>query len=158
MKRLHIHISVEDIPQSVAYYTALFGAEPAVEKPDYAKWLLDDPAANIAISKRSSKTGVDHLGLQIDSDEDLAAYTGRLTEAGMPAQAQDGATCCYAKSNKTWSRDPQNTVWELFHSFDGYETYGDDSHQALIAEGKSDAASCCAPKPAGEACCPTDNR
>lgn len=156
MKRLHVHISVDDIARSRAYYTALFGAEPAVSKDDYAKWLLDEPAVNIAISKRSSKTGVDHLGIQLDSDDDLDIFTGRLAEAGQPARAQDNATCCYAQSNKTWTRDPQGTVWELFHSFDGFETYGNDDHQDLIAV-QGEAASCCAPAPAGESCCaPSD--
>ena len=157
MKRLHVHISVDDIARSRAYYTALFGQEPDVAREDYAKWLLDDPAANIAISKRSNKTGVDHLGIQLDNDDDLDIFTGRLTEANAPAQAQDDAACCYARSNKTWTRDPQGTVWELFHSFDGFETYGNDDHQELIAAA-DEASSCCAPPPDGSACCPADGK
>jgi catechol 2,3-dioxygenase-like lactoylglutathione lyase family enzyme len=143
MKRLHIHLKTEKLDQSVAYYTALFGEEPTVLKVDYAKWLLDDPKANIALSTHGGTPGIDHVGLQIDDDETLAAITGRLKEADAAYYEEEQASCCYAKSNKTWSRDPQGAVWEVFHSFDDQANYGAEPDRAMLAATEKPAERCC---------------
>ncbi len=142
MKRIHIHVSVDDIDQSVAYYTALFGAAPTRREADYAKWLLDDPAANIAISSHGATRGVDHLGLSLDSREALDAIAARLDAIDTPALAQEDATCCYAKSDKYWSRDPQGAVWELFHTFGDSEVYGDTGRNPTTSPTKQTNACC----------------
>ena len=132
MKRLHIHLKTQALDQSVAYYAALFGRGPDIQKPDYAKWLLEDPAANIALSTHGGTPGIDHVGLQLNDDETLDAITGRLKEAGAPLFEEEETTCCYAQSNKSWSRDPQGAVWELFHSFEGFETYGAEPDREML--------------------------
>lgn len=126
MKRLHVHLHVKDIGESVAFYRALFGAEPTVEKSDYAKWLLDDPAVNFAISARGGDLGVSHLGFQLDGQEQLATLTGRLREAGRGTLDQSDAKCCYARSDKAWASDPQGIAWENFVTHGAIETFGED--------------------------------
>jgi catechol 2,3-dioxygenase-like lactoylglutathione lyase family enzyme len=126
MKRLHVHIHVEDLGESIAFYRALFGAEPVVEKTDYAKWLLDDPAVNFAISARGGESGISHLGFQLDDGEELAALTGRLREAGRGTLDQTDAKCCYARSDKAWASDPQGVAWENFVSHGALESFGED--------------------------------
>lgn len=126
MKRLHVHVHVKDIGESVAFYRALFGAEPTVEKSDYAKWLLDDPAVNFAVSARSGDIGVGHLGFQLDDQEQLATLTGRLREAGSGTLDQADARCCYARSDKAWASDPQGIAWENFVTHGAIETFGED--------------------------------
>lgn len=140
MKRLHIHLRTADLDQSVRYYSALFGAEPTKREPDYAKWLLEDPAANISISTHEGAPGVDHVGISLDSREELDAFAARLKDADAPLQAEIDATCCYARSDKYWSTDPQGAVWELFHTFGDSAVYGKDPRTELTA-GKA----CCAP-------------
>jgi catechol 2,3-dioxygenase-like lactoylglutathione lyase family enzyme len=127
MKRLHIHISVDDLDQSRAFYTALFGAEPTKEKEDYLQWLIDDPAINFAVSKGKGTRGLNHLGLQFDSDEALAETEARLVAAGIAGQQQSGAQCCYAASNKYWVRDPQEVIWENYHTMEQIEVFGGDA-------------------------------
>ncbi len=139
MKRLHIHIKTEDLDASLAYYNALFGAEPSRREADYAKWLLDDPAVNIAISARSGKPGIDHVGISLDGDEALNAAADRLRLAAAPLAQEENTTCCYANSNKYWSHDPQGTVWELFHSF------GEASLYSEVLKPEPKGNSCCAP-------------
>jgi catechol 2,3-dioxygenase-like lactoylglutathione lyase family enzyme len=126
MKRLHVHLHVKDLGESIGFYTALFGAGPVVEKGDYAKWLLDDPAVNFAISARCGDIGVSHLGFQLDDHEDLAALTGRLREVGRDTVDQTDAKCCYARSDKAWASDPQGVSWETFISHGAIETFGED--------------------------------
>jgi predicted enzyme related to lactoylglutathione lyase len=155
MKRLHVHVSVEDIPHSIAFYSALFAAKPSVAKTDYAKWMLDDPRVNFAISTRGREPGLDHLGIQVESQGELHEVYGRLRQAGGKIIEQGETTCCYAKSEKSWIDDPAGIAWETFHTTGESTVYGDGSgeNQARIAHEKQSA--CCAPQaaPASSACC-----
>jgi catechol 2,3-dioxygenase-like lactoylglutathione lyase family enzyme len=142
MKRFHVHVAVHDLQQSIRFYSALFGAEPAVKKADYAKWMLEDPRINFAISNRSPKTGIDHLGLQAEDGAELEEIGSRLAQADVSTQAQKGASCCYAKSDKYWTIDPQGVAWESFHTLDSAPVYGSDTRVKL---GEQPAkAACCA--------------
>ena len=124
MKRLHIHIKTEDLEKSVAFYSAMFGKAPDKQEPDYAKWLLDDPAANIALSTNRTDTGIGHVGVSFDTIEDLDAVAERLGTQNVNLLEEKETTCCYAKSNKYWAQDPQGTAWELFQTFGESEHYG----------------------------------
>jgi len=141
MKRFHVHVAVQDLEQSIRFYSALFGAEPAVKKLDYAKWILEDPRINFAISNRRDTTGVDHLGLQAENGAELEEIGTRLAQADVSITAQKGANCCYAKSDKYWTVDPQGIAWESFHTLEGVPLYGADTR--ATAE-KAPAAACCA--------------
>src|SRR6201993_1933942 len=114
MKRLHVHCAVKDIPQSIGFYSALFAAQPAVVKTDYAKWMLDDPRVNFAISTRGREPGLDHLGIQVDDKAELNEVYARLQEAGRPVVKQGQTNCCYARSEKSWTDDPAGIAWEVF--------------------------------------------
>ena len=127
MKRLHIHISVEDLDKSIKFYTALFGMEPTKLKEDYAQWLVDDPAVNMAISSGREKKGLNHLGLQVDSDEAVQELEDRLQGAGVAGEKQKEAVCCYARSNKYWVQDPDAIIWENYHTMEQVEIFGGDS-------------------------------
>ena len=140
MKRLHVHVGVNDLDRSVEFYSKLFGAEPTVVKADYAKWMLDDPRVNFAISTRATKAGLDHLGIQTDNGEELEDLGSRLAQADVAITAQKGASCCYAKSDKYWTIDPQGIAWESFHTLDAVPMYGEDI-RGRPAEAK---AACCA--------------
>jgi catechol 2,3-dioxygenase-like lactoylglutathione lyase family enzyme len=154
MKRLHVHIGVDDLPQSVRFYSALFAAQPTITQPDYAKWMLDDPRVNFAISTRGSSVGADHFGIQVETPEELSEVYGRLKQAGRPVLEEGATTCCYANSEKSWISDPQGVAWEAFLTSGQSTVYGDD-----IDRGPLNAASgaCCAPKveaaPATATCC-----
>ncbi len=126
MKRLHVHVSVDDIATASRFYETLFGAAPTVREPDYAKWMLDDPRVNFAISTRSRAPGLDHLGIQVDSDDELADVSGRLAAAGVPLVEQADAVCCYATGNKAWVADPSGLAWETFHTSGESTSYGED--------------------------------
>jgi catechol 2,3-dioxygenase-like lactoylglutathione lyase family enzyme len=127
MTRLHIHVSVADLDRSVAFYSRLFGAEPSVSKPDYAKWLLDDPAVNFALSKGAEDAlGINHLGLQTDEPAELDALYQRLSEAEIASVPEPGANCCYAVSDKHWTKDPDGVIWEAFRTLDSIPVYGED--------------------------------
>jgi catechol 2,3-dioxygenase-like lactoylglutathione lyase family enzyme len=142
MKRFHVHVAVENLFESVKFYSALFGANPAVERPDYAKWMLDDPRVNFAISARGHKPGVNHLGFQAENAEELAELGERADcAAGSAALKQDEAACCYAKSDKYWIVDPQGLAWENFHTLGEVPTFGEDS-TAIQPDGTS---ACCVP-------------
>lgn len=146
MKRFHVHVAVADLPASIRYYSALFAAEPTTVKSDYAKWALEDPRVNFAISSLGTapaKLGVDHLGIQVETSGELAEMQARLESASLPIEEQNNTTCCYAKSDKYWSIDPQGLAWESFHTLDGAPTYGDSRQVTDIG------AACCAPAPAG---------
>lgn len=158
MKRFHVHVHVSDLAESVAFYTKLFAAEPAKLEADYAKWMLDDPRINFAISTRGTKTGVDHLGFQVEEAADLADLAQRAKAADMALLDQGETTCCYARSDKHWIVDPQGIAWEHFHTLDNVPVFGGGSQQAP----SSRASVCCASpgkaaddsvKPAGSACC-----
>ena len=127
MKRFHVHIAVDNLQDNIRFYSVLFGIEPSVSKPDYAKWMLDDPYINFAISARGAKPGLDHVGIQVDSDDALTEANQRLTQAGLPAAEQQNAQCCYAASNKYWTVDPQGIAWEAFHSLTTIPVFGLDT-------------------------------
>lgn len=135
MKRLHVHISVDDLDKSVGFYSTLFGTAPSVLKDDYAKWALDDPRVNFAISKRARVAGLDHLGIQVEEAEELEEVAGRLAASGAQLLEQKDAACCYARSDKAWVNDPQGIAWETFHSHGEITVYGEDS--------RADSASAC---------------
>jgi len=145
MKRLHVHISVENLTDSIGFYSTLFGLDPDVREPDYAKWMLEDPRVNFAISERCGRTpGVDHLGIQVDADTELEEISARLSQANRPVVEQKGAKCCYAEGDKAWASDPQGVAWETFHTVGGIAVYGGDSvDRAALTPGKDDAAGCC---------------
>lgn len=138
MKRMHVHVSVDDLNKSIQFYNQLFGTTPSVEKPDYAKWMLDDPRVNFAISQRGNKPGLDHLGIQVDSSEELAEIEQRLQAADLSMLTQEGTTCCYAKSDKHWVQDPSGIAWESYHTLDSAPTFND-------ANGAAANSACCAP-------------
>jgi catechol 2,3-dioxygenase-like lactoylglutathione lyase family enzyme len=155
MKRLHVHVSVEDLDRSIGFYATLFGAAPAVVKDDYAKWMLEDPKVNFAISTHGAQAGVDHLGIQVDEAGELAELSARLKAAGESTFDQENATCCYARSDKAWVSDPAGLRWETFHTFGEAVTYGEDDVPAMAKMEVSDAACCGAPRKAepAPACC-----
>jgi catechol 2,3-dioxygenase-like lactoylglutathione lyase family enzyme len=150
MKRLHVHVSVADIPHSIGFYSALFAAKPVVVKPDYAKWMLEDPRVNFAISTRGREAGLDHLGIQVENTEELQEVYARLREAGGDIVEQGQTTCCYAKSEKSWIDDPAGIAWETFHTSGESTVYGDGTGEngARIAHDK--ASACCVPEVTGK--------
>jgi catechol 2,3-dioxygenase-like lactoylglutathione lyase family enzyme len=164
VKRFHVHLNVADLDTSVGFYSALFATEPSVRKPDYAKWMLDDPRINFAISTRGGSTGIDHLGLQVDSDADLRAIGAQLDAAGEHLVPEAAAVCCYARSDKLWTEDPQGVRWESFRTLGEATTYhaGDAAcatdgascspdPKAMQASARpAAAAACCAP---ASGCC-----
>jgi len=156
MKRLHIHVGVDDLDRSIRFYNALFGAEPVKTKPDYAKWLLDDPRVNFAISTRARHKGVDHLGLQVDDDSELAEIRGRLAGADM-ATFDDGETvCCYARSDKSWVQDPSGVAWEAYRTMADAQVFAEDEvpgEQACCSPEANDQDACCAPGAGADGCC-----
>lgn len=140
MKRFHVHVNVADLEQSIRFYSTLFGSAPSVRKADYAKWMLDDPRINFAISTRGAKLGVDHLGIQTDSEEELQALLARAQAADMALLDEGETTCCYARSDKYWVTDPQGIAWEQFHTLGTIAVF---SERQAPAEPASSA--CCAP-------------
>ena len=126
MKRLHVHVAVEDLARSIGFYSTLFGEKPTVTKLDYAKWMLNDPKVNFAISARGAARGVNHLGIQVESDGELRELAGRLKAAGEMTANQEAAKCCYTHSNKTWVNDPSGVRWESFFTFGDVAQYGED--------------------------------
>ena len=141
MKRYHVHAHVEDIQASVAFYSKLFGAEPSRREVDYAKWMLEDPRLNFAISTRGGKPGVDHLGFQTDTEEELAVLKARADAADMALLDEGETSCCYARSEKHWVTDPQGIAWEHFHTLGSIPVFSEKA-QPVSAE----AAACCAPR------------
>ncbi|MGO8969137.1 MAG: ArsI/CadI family heavy metal resistance metalloenzyme [Myxococcaceae bacterium] len=141
MKRLHVHVAVDEIERSVRFYSALFGATPSVLKSDYAKWMLDDPRVNFAISSRGRVAGLDHLGIQVEDSAELTNAYGRLKAAERPILEQGATTCCYAKSEKAWVQDPSGIAWETFLTRGENTTYGEDALSAPKADGV-----CCRPE------------
>jgi hypothetical protein len=153
MKRFHAHVMVNDLGSSVRFYSALFGTEPSVLKSDYAKWMLDDPRVNFAISAGSGAASVDHLGLQVESDDDLTLIARRLQAAGQSVAKQENASCCYARGDKGWVSDPSGISWETFHTTGEITLYGNDvALRPKISAMKEDEA-CCAPSPSRASTC-----
>ena len=140
MKRFHVHVAVDDLDANVRFYSKVFGVSPTVLKDDYAKWMLDDPRVNFAISERGLKPGLDHLGVQVESNEELAVLRGQVAQADIAALHQNNATCCYARSDKYWITDPQGIAWETFHTLDSVPVYGETVRKPV-----SEQAACCAP-------------
>jgi catechol 2,3-dioxygenase-like lactoylglutathione lyase family enzyme len=149
MKRLHVHVSVDDLARSIGFYSALFAARPTVVKPDYAKWMLEDPRVNFAISARGGASGVQHLGIQAKDAAELEDVFGRLAAAGQPVLEEAGVTCCYARSEKQWVSDPQGIPWETFLTHGESTVYGDGGalgRLAAVAGEATDGSTCCAPR------------
>ena len=146
MSRLHVHIAVDDLDQNIRFYSALFGTQPGVVKDDYAKWDLADPAVNFAISARARNAGLDHVGIQADSTEELKALQARLDAAGIAGREQSGTACCYARSDKYWSLDPQGIAWEAFHTLESIPTFNE-------SEAETPAQGCCVPEIGASNCC-----
>ncbi len=142
MKRFHVHVAVADIQQSINFYSTFFNSAPTVEREDYAKWMLDDPRINFAISNRGRSPGLDHLGIQVDDGDALKEISARLKEAQQPILQQEQTTCCYAKGDKTWVHDPQGIAWESFYTTGSATTYGEDAELSVQGRGNS---ACCAP-------------
>lgn len=148
MKRLHVHVAVENLPQSIGFYSALFAAEPAVIKTDYAKWMLDDPRVNFAISTRGGKPGLDHLGIQVENADELGEVYARLHKAGGDVVEQGQTTCCYAKSEKSWIDDPAGISWETFLTSGESTDYGDGSGERAARVAHEKPGACCGPQAA----------
>jgi catechol 2,3-dioxygenase-like lactoylglutathione lyase family enzyme len=143
MNRFHVHVRVPDIAQSIGFYSTLFGVSPSVVKPDYAKWMLDDPRVNFAISLGGADAkGIDHLGIQVEADHELRGLAARLKAAGEKTRDEEAVTCCYAKGNKSWVNDPSGVRWETFYTFGEATIYGEDRDAAKLASVESSA--CCA--------------
>ena len=149
MKRLHIHLSVDNLKQNIEFYSTMFGCQPSMQHDDYAKWMLDDPRINFAISNRSAKSGIDHLGIQAENEQELQTIKQQLDATQAPIEAQEGAACCYARSDKYWVTDPQGIAWETFHSLSEIPTFND---QKISPDGESpfacrpalnNSSSCC---------------
>lgn len=124
MKRLHVHVSVDNLDKSVTFHSGMFGVEPNVVKPDYAKWMLDGPRVNFAISRRGAETGLNHLGIQVDSAGELCEMQSRLTSLQPDVEKEEEVACCYAKSDKYWVTDPSGIAWETFHTLDTIPVFG----------------------------------
>jgi len=146
MKRLHIHVAVENLPQSIGFYSALFAAGPAMVKADYAKWMLDDPRVNFAISTRGREPGLDHLGIQVENSDELQEVYARLRQAGGNVIEQGQTACCYAKSEKAWIDDPAGISWETFLTSGENTTYGDGSGERVARVAHEKQGACCAPQ------------
>ena len=157
MKRMHVHVAVDDLAQSIGFYSALFASEPAVVKTDYAKWMLDDPRVNFAISTRGREPGLDHLGIQVETKAELNEVYARLHKAGGNVIEQGDTACCYAKSEKSWTDDPAGIAWEVFHTTGENTDYGDGTGERVARVAR--AKSCCAPETAAASeatsCCST---
>ena len=146
MKRLHIHVGVESLDQSIGFYSTLFGTTPSVIKPDYAKWMLEDPRVNFAISEgRHAVKGVEHLGIQVEDGAELAEVYARLKAADRPVLEEGATTCCYAQSEKSWISDPDGIVWETFLTHGDATFYGDSPVLQQLASDNATDAACCVP-------------
>ena len=162
MKRLHVHVAVADLGRSIRFYSTLFGSEPSVLKPDYAKWMLEDPRVNFAISARDRAAGINHLGIQAEDAAELETIGARLKAAEAVAEEEQGVTCCYARSDKYWAEDPQGVRWESFYThgeatvYSGHETAAGEAccDPREAAKAVQAGASCCQPSEAGKpGCC-----
>jgi len=153
MKRLHVHVGVENLASSIDFYSTLFGSGPTVVKDDYAKWMLEDPRVNFAISSGNhARTGIEHLGIQVESPDELSEVYGRLKAADRPVLEEGQTTCCYAKSEKSWIADPDGVVWEAFFTNGEATTYGDSPTLSALSDNAAEGA-CCTPVTPQGACC-----
>lgn len=147
MKRFHVHVAVGDLDEGVRFYSKVFGAAPAIQKPDYAKWMLEDPRLNFAISTRGARPGVNHLGFQLDSDEEFRTMHAQLAHADAGLVEEPGASCCYAKSDKYWVTDPAGIAWETFHTLGSIPVFGSSEDETE----RTATCGCCAAPPAAQA-------
>jgi catechol 2,3-dioxygenase-like lactoylglutathione lyase family enzyme len=148
MKRFHIHVSVKDIAQSIRFYSTVFGAEPCVVEADYAKWMIEDPRINFAISNHGQPAGVNHLGFQVDSSEQLRALQSQLLAADARLVQEDEQACCYARADKYWVTDPTGIAWESFHTLGRIPVYGEDTAvfdhgTSIVPTGTASKSDCC---------------
>jgi len=149
MKRFHVHVAVPDLQQGIRFYSTMFGAQPSVVKDDYAKWMLEDPRVNFAISQRGGEAGINHLGFQVDDPSELEDIHSRLQAADAGVTEEKNVSCCYARSDKYWVTDPAGVPWESFHSLGTVPFYHGEAKEA-------EKGACCAPKaqvPARTTCC-----
>jgi hypothetical protein len=164
MKRLHVHVAVDSLADSIKFYSGMFAADPAVIKPDYAKWMLDDPRVNFAISQRGAETGLNHLGMQVESDEELVEMQARLQSLQPDVEKEEGVACCYAKSDKYWVNDPSGIAWETFRTLDTIPVFGGSGKASSASQacstdsvnpGTDNGSGCCVPAAAkrNAACC-----
>jgi len=158
MKRFHVHVGVEDLGKSIAFYNGLFGTGPTVRRDDYAKWMLDDPRINFAISQKcGAAKGIEHVGVQVETADELAEVYGRLKAADAPVLEEGATTCCYAQSEKSWIADPDGVVWEAFLTTGDSTTYGSSPDLAVLSSANAADGNCCAPAvsaaPAKTGCC-----
>ena len=145
MKRMHLHLAVEDIEKNIGFYSALFGVQPTVRKPDYAKWMLEDPRINFAISTHGVKPGLDHLGIQVENDGELDAMRTQMVAADAATVEHEDAACCYATSSKYWVQDPQGIAWEAFHTLGSIPMFSGNK-LSTIKVGAAKSGACCAPR------------
>lgn len=138
MKRLHLHIAVDNLQQSIGFYSTLFGAKPVKQKPDYAKWMLEDPKVNFAISARGVKPGLDHMGIQVETSDELATLRDQLKRADLGIFNEGEVSCCYAESDKSWVQDPSGIAWEVYHTMADAEIFNKGEQTEGVA--------CCVPK------------
>jgi catechol-2,3-dioxygenase len=150
MKRFHVHVGVKDIESSIQFYSTLFGQKPSKVKEDYAKWMLEDPRINFAISTHANTQGVDHLGIQVDEGSELTELTERLKKADLKVFGEGEATCCYAESSKAWVKDPAGVAWEAYHTMADAEVY---SEKLKVKLGEKTACCAAAPSPSKSSCC-----
>jgi len=163
MKRLHIHLAVDNLAESIRFYSTLFAATPSVTKGDYAKWMLDDPRVNFAISTRAAAVGLNHLGMQVETPEELTEIQARLSNLDGEVTEEIGTACCYARSDKYWMTDPQGIAWESFHTLGDIPVFGEEASEKtaccvpLPAKHRKDSDPCCAPADTAKAtagtCC-----
>lgn len=153
MKRFHIHIAVSNLADSIRFYNALFGTKPVKEKSDYAKWMLEDPRINFAISTRAGKHGVEHLGIQVDDAAELETLRKQFSEANISTHSNGETTCCYAKSEKSWVNDPNGIAWETYHTMEDAQFFSGEkvTESSCCMPEKSTETSCCDTKTTG--CC-----
>lgn len=148
MKRFHIHVGVKSLEKSVQFYSTLFGQKPTKLKEDYAKWLLEDPRLNFAISTRSNEEGVDHLGIQVENKNELSEISGRLKNADLGVYGEGESTCCYSESNKAWVKDPSGVAWEAYQNMAEADVFSTKSESS-----DSEDSSCCVPDDSETSCC-----
>lgn len=156
MKRFHIHIGVENLEESIRFYSTLFGVEPVKTKPDYAKWLLEDPRLNFAISTRTMKNGMNHLGIQVEEETELSELRERLKAADMAVVEEGETVCCYARSDKSWIHDPAGIAWEAYRSMEDAQLFSgqpDQTQNTCCTPETMGKPDCCVPSEKISGCC-----
>lgn len=155
MKRFHIHIGVDNLADSIRFYNALFGADPVKVKSDYAKWMLEDPRINFAISTRAGNQGVEHLGIQVDDATELEALRNQFSKANISTHSNGETTCCYATSEKTWVNDPSGIAWEAYHTMEDAQFFSGEKETKASCSmpDKNTSTACCDTKPKTNGCC-----